>query len=71
MPKMEDLQDYDLNAVFKIKLRLNNGEIKYHEFNADILTDRLLDNLFEAIDEKLEEIYGQQKVRSRDTLNAQ
>ena len=56
---MEDLQDYDLNAVFKIKLRLNNGEIKYHEFNADILTDRLLDNLFEAIDEKLEEIYGQ------------
>jgi len=56
---LEDLQDYDLNVSFKIKLRLNNGEIKYHEFNAEILTDRMLDNVFEAIDGELEVIYGQ------------
>ena len=57
MPKFE-LEDYDLNAIFKIRLRLNNGDIKYHEFDSAILSDRLLDLVFESIDDELEKIYG-------------
>lgn len=52
-----ELEDYDLDVSLKIKLRLNNGEIKYHKFDADLLDDRMLDNIFEAIDEELEKIY--------------
>lgn len=57
-----ELEDYDLNVSFKIKLRLNNGEMKYHEFNSSILTDRQLDEIFNAIDGELEDIYGNEKV---------
>ena len=41
---VDDLQDYDLNAVFKIKLRLNNGEIKYHEFDSSVISDGALES---------------------------
>ena len=58
MPKFE-LEDYDLDVNFDITLRLNNGEVRKHKFKADILTDRLLDNIFEAIDGELEVMYGQ------------
>jgi hypothetical protein len=56
---VDDLQDYDLNAVFKIKLRLNNGEIKYHEFDSSVISDGALESIFQNIDKELEMIYGQ------------
>lgn len=52
------LDNYDLLTSFKIKLRLDNGEIKYHEFNSDIISDRTLEEIFNAIDGELEEIYN-------------
>jgi len=54
-----ELEDYDLNAIFKIKLRLDNGEIKYHEFDSSVISDSALDSIFQNIDDELEKIYGQ------------